>query len=315
MIISKPISFAPLFMERVWGGRRLETVLGKLLPPGDAPFGEAWEIVDREEAQSVVTSGDLAGKTLHELWTEFHRPVFGAGKNGALRFPLLFKVLDAEERLSVQVHPPAAIAPSLDGEPKTEMWFILDCRADSDLFAGLKRGVTREAFEQALRTGKVEECVHRAPVRPGDAIFIPSGRIHAIGAGNLIVEVQQNSDTTYRVFDWNRMGTDGKPRALHIDESMKSIDFADFEPALAQQRGETVVECEYFRVERWTLDAARPASAPGSFAIFTVLDGAVECGGDTFVKGGFFLVPASMSAAEVKPLNGQASVLRTTIPD
>ena len=307
-----PITFQPLFAERVWGGRHLETLYGKPLPEG-APIGESWEIVDREIEQSVVGSGPLKGRTLHELWTGHRTEIFGKTNSDSPRFPLLFKLLDARDRLSVQVHPPAAVAPQLKGEPKTEMWFFADCDPDSRIYAGLKAGVTPETFAKALEEGSVEEKIHTIPVKAGDAIFIPSGRIHAIGAGNVIVEVQQNSDTTYRVFDWNRVGLDGKPRALHIEESLKSTDFNDFEPQLARQNGELVVECEYFRIEKWELETARTANGEGQFAIFTCVSGSVKCGSASFKPGDFFLVPAAASL-ELEPIGGPATVLRTTIP-
>jgi len=314
MNLTEPLSFEPLYMERVWGGRRLETLPGKKLP-AHGRIGESWEIVDREEAQSVVHSGPLRGKTLHDLWTDRRAEIFGETARDSERFPLLFKLLDAQERLSVQVHPPAAIAPELDGEPKTEMWFIVENYGEGDVFAGLKSGVTREQFEQALRSGTVEEAIHRVPVKAGDAIYIPSGRIHAIGAGNVIVEVQQNSDTTYRVFDWNRVGLDGKARDLHIEESMRSIDFHDFEPGVALRGGELVTESEYFRVEKWTLSSQpREACAVGSFAIFTCLRGVVKCGGREFKAGDFFLVPATLGNRALQAADGGAEVLRTTIP-
>lgn len=300
-------------MDRVWGGRRLETHFGKRLPT-HGRIGESWELVDRPEAQSVVHNDPLRGKTLHELWTDYHAAVFGAGGPATARFPLLFKLLDAQERLSVQVHPPAHAAPALGGECKTEMWYILDNYGDNDIFAGLREGVTRESFESALRNGSVEETIHRIPVRPGDCIFIPSGRIHAIGAGNVIVEVQENSDTTYRVFDWNRVGLDGKTRQLHIEESMQSIDFEDFEPALQGPDGESLINCAHFHVEKWELAAAREAVAPGGYAIFTVLSGVVKCASDDFHPGDFFLIPATLEDRTLQPIEGQASLLRTTIP-
>jgi mannose-6-phosphate isomerase len=313
MRLTAPIIFEPIFMDRVWGGRRMETHFGKRLPT-HGRIGESWELVDREEAQSVVHNDPLRGKTLHELWTE-HRPaIFGERIAPSARFPLLFKLLDAQERLSVQVHPPADIAPSLNGEPKTEMWYILDNYGDGDIFAGLKPGVTRESFEQALRAGSVQETVHRVPVAPGDCIFIPSGRIHAIGAGNVIVEVQQNSDTTYRVFDWNRIGLDGKSRQLHIEESLQSIDFTDFEPKLQNPDGDHLVDCPYFRIEKWTLDAPREAAAEGDFAIFTVLTGTVTMGGHEFQPGDFFLVPAALEERTLHAGAAGGAVLRTTVP-
>lgn len=313
-----PIVFEALPMERVWGGRRLETVLNKNLPPGTA-IGESWEVVDREDAQSVVHGGEFGGRTLHDLWTTKRAEVFGDVymDHPAPRFPILIKLLDARERLSVQVHPPAHMAAALQGEPKTEMWYFLDCQPGASIYAGLRRGVTRAGFEEAMERGEVEHALHRAPVRSGDSIFIPSGRVHAIGEGCLIVEVQQNSDTTYRVFDWNRTGLDGAPRALHLPESMSSIDFDDFEPAVdrpADTGDRLVATCEYFHVERWTFDAPRPAKGNGKFAIFAVVEGQVGFGGEVFASGSFFLVSAAASDQELTPLGGPAAVLRSTLP-
>lgn len=308
MPYTTPIVFEPLFMERVWGGRRLESLFGKNLPPG-GPIGESWELVDREDCQSVVAAGPLKGKTLHELWTTQREEIFGANCQDTPRFPLLFKLLDCEECLSVQVHPPADVADDLCGEPKTEMWFMVHTGDHASVYAGLKRGVTREQFEAALSSGAVADLIHQLPTRAGDAIFIPSGRVHAIGAGNVIFEVQQNSDTTYRVFDWNRLGLDGQPRALHLSESLASIDFADPEPQLAAGQGETVVACEHFHVERWVIDGARTAACNGRFAVFMVAEGEVACGDVAFKPGDLFLLPASSDAV----LRGKGMVIRTTI--
>ena len=312
MEIPQPIVFEPLLMERVWGGRRLETLLHKRLPHGTR-VGESWEIVDRADAQSVVHDGPLQGRTLHELWRNERESVFGGGLPESERFPLLFKLLDAQDRLSVQVHPPPEVAVQLGGEPKTEMWYFIDALLDSDLYAGLKRGVARDDFVRALAEGHVADLIHHLPVRAGDAFFIPSGRIHAIGAGNVIFEVQQNSDTTYRVFDWNRVGLDGKPRDLHVEESLKSIDFDDPEPDVVEPHGELLVECEFFRVEKWTLVAPRHAPRPG-FAVFTALSGRLACAGREFRMGDFFLVSAAQTDREIRPLEEGTVVLRTTIP-
>ena len=308
-----PITFRPLYMERVWGGREFATRLGRDLP-GAQPIGEAWEVVDRAEAQSVVAGGPLAGKTLHELWTRHRAEIFGPRHADAgPRFPLLCKLLDARDRLSVQVHPPAAIAPQLGGEPKTEMWYFLACDPESRIYAGLKNGVTRADFADKLAAGRVEECLHVLATRAGDSIFIPSGRLHAIGEGNLIVEIQQNSDTTYRVFDWNRAGLDGKPRDLHLEESMLSTDFADFAPPLAHVESGVVAECGHFRVERKILDAPEVLGPSGDFALVTVVGGAASCGESRFATGNFFLLPASAAPA-VSPATDRCAVLVTTIP-
>jgi mannose-6-phosphate isomerase len=316
MSFSEPIVFEPIFMDRVWGGRRMETHFGKRLP-SYGRIGESWEVVDRPEAQSVVHNGPLRGKTLNELWTAHRAEVFGAGAPESPRFPLLIKLLDAQDRLSVQVHPPQDVAPSLKGEPKTEMWYVLDNYGDGDIFAGLRPGVTRDSFEKALKGGSVQDTVCRIPVTPGDCIFIPSGRIHAIGAGNVIIEVQQNSDTTYRVFDWNRVGLDGKMRELHIDESLKSIDFTDFEPQLQKPQGpdgETLVDCPYFHVEKWSLPAPREAAPAGKFAIIAVTSGVVKCAGLEFKPGDFFLIPATLEDCTLTPQGDGVSLLQTTLP-
>jgi len=226
-----PLTFKPIFKVRLWGGRNLERLYGKPLDSSE-PIGESWEISDRPGDASVIANGPLAGKDLRWLMEQHRQEVLGADAAPTGPFPLLVKILDAQETLSVQVHPPAAIAPKLGGEPKTEMWYIADARPDAALYVGLKKGVTRKEFETRIRDGSVAEALHRVPVKAGSVMFLPSGRLHAIGGGNVIFEIQQNSDTTYRVFDWNRVEKDGKPRKLHIEESLASIDFDDFEPLL-----------------------------------------------------------------------------------
>ena len=175
---------------------------------------------------------------------------------------------------------------------------------------------TREEFEDGLRDGHAADCVHRLPVHAGDAMFLPSGRLHAIGAGLLIAEMQQNSDTTYRVFDWNRLGLDGRPRQLHVPESLLSIDWEDEAPALCPPGEAVIADCPFFRVERVTLDTpiAALAADPARCALFTVLTGRVECGGAEFGPGDWFLVPASLGEIELTAAAGPASLLRTTIP-
>ena len=226
-----PFTFHPFFKERIWGGRKLAELYGKPLPPG-VPIGESWEITDRPEGVSVIANGPLAGQDLRWLMENHAEALLGRPAKKSERFPLLVKILDAREKLSLQVHPPAAKAAELGGEPKTEMWYVADAAPDAEIYVGLKRAVTRAEFEQKIRAGTVAECLHRQPVKRGDAMFLPSGRVHALGGGNVIFEIQQNSDTTYRVFDWNRAGLDGKPRELHLEPALASIDFSDFEPPL-----------------------------------------------------------------------------------
>src|SRR5512138_666986 len=255
-----PLTFNPIFKDRVWGGRRLEQLYRKSLPPG-VPIGESWEISDRPGDVSVIANGPLAGKDLHWVVENHPRELLGNRSLHAGRFPLLIKILDAQDKLSLQVHPPASKAAALGGEPKTEMWYIADAEPGAELYVGLRRGSTRAEFEAKLKTGTVAECFHRLEVKAGDTMFLPSGRVHAIGSGLVIFEIQQNSDTTYRVFDWNRVGLDGKPRQLHVAESLASIDFQDFEPGLVHARPrvrgaaqvQSLVDDPLFKVEAWQL--------------------------------------------------------------
>ena len=310
--MSAPIAFLPLFMDRVWGGRKLEEAFDKPLPP-DVPIGESWEVVDRPEAQSVVLSGPFSGKTLHDLWTEERERVFGArARDLGDRFPVLIKLLDARDTLSVQVHPPVDKADELGGEPKNELWYLAGADEGAHLFVGLNAGVTREAFAQALEAGEdVSTMLQRLEVERGDAIFIPSGRVHAIGGGCLIVEVQQNSDTTYRVFDFNRPGLDGQPRELHIEESMASIDFDDVEPPLDRPAEDgTIAATPFFSVRRCVLDDAKGLARDGECAIVAVLDGTATCDNEHFPPGQLFLLPAE----DPPPVAGPAEVLVIELP-
>jgi mannose-6-phosphate isomerase len=317
-----PLTFHPIFKERVWGGREMERLYGKPLPAG-TPIGESWEISDRPGDASVIANGPLAGKNLRWLMENHHAELLGDAKPAnENRFPLLCKILDAREKLSLQVHPPANKAAKLRGEPKTEMWFIADAAPGAELFVGLKRGVTRAKFEEKVGTGEVAECLHRVPVRAGDAMFLPSGRVHAIGAGLVIFEIQQNSDTTYRVFDWNRAGLDGKPRELHVAQSLASIDFSDFEPPLVQGKftGDTLIQrCLLvddllFKVEAWKLNpGAQDRLAPKKLQIVAATRGDIEItSGSTSVKlsaGQFSLIPAGLERTEVRAKSG-AGLLR-----
>ncbi len=303
-----PIRFRPLLMERVWGGRGLAD-FGKELPAG-RPIGESWELVDRPEAESVVAGGELDGVTLGSLWRD--RPeLFGArAADLGPRFPLLIKLLDAREALSVQVHPPAAVAAAHAGEPKTEAWFIAAADPDAHLLVGLRPGVTRALVEAALRDGDdVAALLHRIDVAHGDAILIPSGRVHAIGPGIVIVEIQQSSDTTYRVYDYGRPGLDGRPRDLHVGQSLESIDFDDIEPRLADGPD---VACEHFEIAHWQLSQPRAAAPAGEMAVLCVVGGRARCGSDELTPGDVVLVAAG-SDLDVEPV-GSVELLHVTFP-
>src|SRR5437899_1051960 len=304
-----PLLFNPLFKERVWGGRKLAELYQKPLPR-DIPIGESWEICDRPEDVSIVANGPFAGRDLHWLMQHHTEDLLGSTNSQHKRFPLLIKILDARDKLSLQVHPPAEVAQQLQGEPKTEFWYIADADPGAELYVGLKRGVTRAEFQEKIQTGAVADCFHRIQVRAGDAMFLPSGRVHAIGGGLVIFEIQQNSDTTYRVFDWNRVGLDGKPRALHIAESLESIDFSDFEPGLVQPKAtqsgnlnsRCLVEDPLFAVELCEIAAGSHVPlAPRRMQVVAAISGKIDLEADAtrihLSAGGFSLIPASVSQA------------------
>lgn len=302
-MIDQVIHFTPIYQERVWGGRLLDTLLKRALPHPAQPYGESWDIVDRSEANSTVTDGPFAGKTLHDLWTQHRAECFGEAllHHPSERFPLLMKILDARDDLSIQVHPPASVADALAGEPKTEMWFIAHAESGAKIYAGLKSGVTRQTFEQSIHDGTVAEQIHIITPKTGDCLFIPSGRVHAIGAGLLIYEIQQNSDTTYRVFDWNRLGLDGQPRALHVSESLASIDFADFEPTLQTSASAgSLVRCEFFDVFLRSAAASTSAAltAEGQSITLAVTRGHLTIGDRRLQTGDFALVPAVLTESQ-----------------
>jgi mannose-6-phosphate isomerase len=313
-----PFTFEPIYKERVWGGHRLAELYGRALP-SSARIGESWEISDRPGDESVIANGPLAGRTLRWLMTEHGRELLGSAHAAADgRFPILCKILDARDRLSLQVHPPSHMAAALGGEPKTEMWYIAEADANAHLFVGLRRGVTREMFADKVARGDVAECFHRIPVHAGDTMFLPSGRVHAIGAGLVIFEIQQNSDTTYRVFDWNRSGLDGQPRELHVEQSMASIDFDDFEPALVHARWNVddglrvreLVRHDVFHVAEAQSTGRSPFGIDfegQALQIVAVIGGRVEArgGGETVTlqAGQFALFPSALTdkALEAEP--------------
>ncbi|MGO8701971.1 MAG: type I phosphomannose isomerase catalytic subunit [Limisphaerales bacterium] len=316
-----PLVFQPIFKERLWGGRNLESLYGKSLPPGLA-VGESWEISDRPGDESVVANGPLQGKSLRWLMEQCPTELLGPLVPMPARFPLLIKIIDAQAKLSLQVHPPAAVAAKLGGEPKTEMWYVAHAGPAAELFVGLKKGVSRVEFERKLAGQTVAECFHRIAVHRGDAMFLPSGRVHALGAETVIFEVQQNSDTTYRVFDWNRVDRGGKGRELHLPQSLASINFSDFEPPLLA--GDFVpgrpgmirrlVKNELFEVNLRKLESGEqmPVS-DGRMQIVGVLEGTVRIAGEgpsvALAAGQFCLVPASCARGEFL-VQGKGSFLQ-----
>lgn len=325
-----PIRFAEHYFERIWGGRRLESDLGKTIPP-NVPIGEAWLISDHPSAESVVSEGPHAGKTLRQLLDADAVAILGSRAQLTVhgRFPLLLKILDAADWLSVQVHPDDECAARL-GEPdvgKTEMWHILQAEPNSELICGLDPSVDPDAFIAAARDGRLDATLPRFPVAPGDAVFVRAGTVHAIGGGILLAEIQQNSDLTYRIYDWNRVDPSGKGRELHLEKSRAAIHFGsahggkqtplDLADDSGAVRREMLAACQYFAAERvqckdsWRRDTGRT-----SFHILLCINGSakVVAGSGTvhLSKGQACLIPGTLPEFT---LEGSHTVLDYYVPD
>jgi mannose-6-phosphate isomerase len=298
-----PLLLQPTMHVKVWGGRRLETIMNKDLPT-DEPYGEAWELHDT----ATVINGALAGRTIGDLLTAYGAAIVGAGNDPAAGFPLLIKLLDAEQWLSVQVHPDDNQALALEGDPrgKTEAWVILATDPGAQLVIGVQPGTSRDAMAQAIREGTLEDYLVRQAVKPGDVLFIPAGTVHAIGPGNLLYEVQQSSDTTYRLYDRGRMGLDGKPRTLHIEKGVQ-VSNVDALPTI-ESRNQTpvqaLVDCPFFKTE-WLHSDGTPLDrdTQGRFHAVTCVDGDLtitHAGVDyPLEKGRTALIPANLGAYQL----------------
>ena len=251
-----PLIFKPIYKERVWGGQKLATRLGRPIP-ANQPIGESWEIVDREADQSVVAEGAHQGETLKQLLESHGSKIMGPKYKPNTPFPILVKWLDCDDTLSVQVHPPKSIAKSLHGEAKTENWYVLEHEPQAQLYLGLVPKITLEDFSSALKKNQLEPLLAQTETKAGDSYFIESGTLHAIGGGNLILEIQQNSDTTYRVHDWNRLGLDGRPRDLHPKETLKSLIINDLPilPSRIEGTSAVLADCPHFRISGYRLNA------------------------------------------------------------
>ncbi|NDJ52899.1 MAG: class I mannose-6-phosphate isomerase [Chloroflexi bacterium] len=301
---------APLLLEskvhtRVWGGRKLGTQFGKTLPTDD-PYGESWEVCD----DSVVASGPLAGRSLGDLLDENPRELVGPDFDPAQGFPLLVKLLDAQKWLSIQVHPNDEQAQALEDFPrgKTEAWYILDSDPGAELVIGLQPGASREELAEAIRANRLEQLTVRTPVDPGDVLHIPAGTVHAIGPGLVIYEIQQACDITYRLYDWGRMGLDGKPRQLHIDKGLSVANLTSL-PQIQSTGGladplVTVIRSDYFITQRVTVDGALAMTLDESqFATLTCVAGAVDVRANdasmTLGLGQSGLIPAALNAYDL----------------
>jgi mannose-6-phosphate isomerase len=323
-----PLKFHPRFVPKMWGGRKLHTVLGKSLPP-EVPIGESWELYDfppgliensPDWVSSVVANGPWAGRTLHALLEEFGPAIHGAVPLGAGgQFPILIKFLDAREHLSVQVHPDAAYCQTHpDAHLKSEAWYVLENDPGAFLFKGLKPGTSREQFQKAIEAGTVEQLIHQVPARPGDCHYLPSGTVHALGAGILVAEVQTPSDTTFRVYDFNRPDpSTGKPRQLHVEQALACIDFSGA-PEPKQVRSHVggmfttvtrLCTSDYFKIEkvRFTEGVEEPVPYDQP-VLWMMLEGQAEVrvadvsDPTRITKGDTVLLPAQMNAPILKTL-------------
>jgi len=321
----EPLLFEPLIKQIRWGGRKLGDVLHK--PIGSASdYAESWEIADQPSGQSVVASGTFAGKTLADLMQSHPAELLGRHQQ-MTQFPLLIKFLDANDWLSLQVHPNDEQAKTYDSQEngKTEAWVILHADPGSQICAGLKSGVTRDTFETHLANGTVEECLHLLPAKAGDCIFVPANTVHALGPGTLLAEVQQQSNLTFRLYDWGRMGSDGKPREIHVEESLACIDFHQgpvnpVEPVPLSQNGhafEELVRCNYFVIRRHQCVDKFDLKLDDRFRILMLLEGQAEVrtsdGNVDLETGGTVLLPASLAAATVSPA-GRITLLEILHP-
>jgi mannose-6-phosphate isomerase len=306
-----PLRFDPIFRRYLWGGRRLGTLLEKPIGEG-ADYAESWEVVDHGNEQSRVIGGPLAGVALAQLVREHGAELFGR-HHPQPRFPLLFKLLDAQQVLSVQVHPndeqAARLSPPDLG--KTEAWVVLAAEPGSLIYAGLKRGFDRAALEREISRGTCELCLHKFEPSAGDVVFLPAGTVHALGAGLLIAEIQQSSDTTFRLFDWNRIGLDGKPRPLHVAHALDAIDWESgpVNPQLPvptdQPHVEQLVACDKFVLDRQRLERDQSIGGDDRFHLISIVTGEVIISGDPLGRplrqGETALLPAAAGPVTVSP--------------
>jgi mannose-6-phosphate isomerase len=322
------MTFTPVLKDYLWGGRGLETKLGRSLPAAGV-IAESWEIAAHEDGASVVENGPYAGWPLTEVHRALGLDLIGSNNAWAQergKFPLLVKLLDAHTPLSVQVHPDDTYALAHEGNElgKTEMWVVLHAEPGAELIVGVKAGTTPAAFRRAIEQNRLEPYLHRVPVQAGDHVCVPAGTLHAIMGGLLIAEIQQNSNTTYRVYDWGRVGADGKGRPLHVDKALDVIDFTRVEPQvcppapLASEPGlrrELLCRNRYFTTERVTLDAGfayRGACTGASLEIWGVLSGAVTVNELTLHAVRFCLLPAALGEYTITAAS-PATLLRTYV--
>lgn len=314
-----PIKFIPIFKEKVWGGKKLKTLLGKQFK--EDSVGESWEISGVENEFSVVENGLLKGNTIIDLIQKFKTDFLGEQvyKSYGTQFPLLFKFIDANEALSVQLHPDDKLAKLRHNSfGKTEMWYIIQADTDAELILGFNKTIDKQRYLEYLNSDQLPQILHREKVRAGDTFLIDSGLVHAIGAGVLLAEIQQTSDITYRIYDWNRPDVDGKMRALHSDLALDAIDFNPAKPFKLSAKKDNLVENAYFSVNQIKIEqhGYRDLALIDSFVVYMCVSGEtnIECGGvtESLKMGETVLIPARAEMVHFQ--NGSAKLLEIFVP-
>lgn len=326
-----PLVFKPIYHGKMWGGTQIKDFLKRDgLPDLNEPIGESWELVDRKDEQSVVANGPLKGKTISELVKYYGKSLLGSKYNSG-PFPLLVKIIDAGERLSLQVHPDEQACARIGegAEPKTEMWYILHTKKGAKIMAGVNPRSTKQQLLNTIQTADVEQQLQVFESEPGDAYFISSGTLHAIGEGNLLIEIQQNSDTTYRVSDWGRVDEDGKPRELHVEKALESINYINrTSPRIPgvvgvvqhNRKFPVVNRCRFFSVDDLRLieEWNENTTVSGSFHLISCVNKAIKISSDEdeieLNPGQTCLIPANLGAYRILPMEpGETDVLKTTL--
>jgi mannose-6-phosphate isomerase len=296
-----PLKFRPILKERIWGGQKLRE-FGKDIPAGKK-IGESWELADLPDDKSLIANGELAGQTLSSAIKKYPKEITG-DENFTGPFPLLIKFLDAQDILSVQVHPDKQTCKRLGkGEPKTECWYIMSTEPGAVIYKGLKKGIDKGTFARAIKKGNVAQLLAKVAVEAGECHFLPAGTAHSIGAGLLIAEIQTPSDTTYRVFDFNRLDDTGKPRELHIEEALESIHFDSAEDEPSVTTIGRLVDCEYFKIDKGhEAEECELLLSAGQMRILIILTGGgksldADNNSVEFKAGDTLLIPAAYEGA------------------
>ncbi len=311
-----PLRMSPVYKDYLWGGSRIPKLYNRNQP--DGIYAESWEISTHPDGATTIANGPLAGKTLGDLLPEHKDELLGTHVKGD-DFPLLIKLIDARDTLSVQVHPNDDNAAAVDGDPKTEMWYFLEGDGSAQIYCGLKPGIGKEEFQQAMENKTFAETLQSIPAQKGEAVFVPGGCVHAIGAGCLILEIQQNSNTTYRIYDWDRTDADGNARDLHIDKALQVIDWENNADPRCEVRGTTIESCEYFQLDRHELteETAFPNLGKSFHALFIAEGSGVirwADGEEKLAAGQSWLVPAGLGDYEIIPEGPSLTLLQTIIP-